>query len=87
MIRANFKNEDFEATAHGLVQWNYGEILEIHGLSLPPAVEVHFAIVQSADDAKIRIGTTIDKVTRVAIPEFIVEQSRDAVAYIYISDT
>lgn len=87
MIRANFTNGYSTATAPGLYQWDYGQILEIHGLSLPPAVEVHFAIVQSADDATIRIGTTIDKVTRVAIPEFIVEQSGDAVAYIYISDT
>lgn len=87
MIIANFTDGYSTATAPGLYQWDYGQILEIHGLSLPPAVEVHFAIVQSTDDAKTRIGTTIDKVTKVAIPEFIVEQSRDAVAYIYISDT
>lgn len=87
MIIANFTDGYSTATAPGLYQWDYGQILEIHGLSLPPAVEVHFAIVQSTDDAKTRIGTTIDKVTKVAIPEFIVEQSGDAVAYIYISDT
>lgn len=87
MIIANFTDGYSTATAPGLYQWDYGQILEIHGLSLPPAVEVHFAIVQSTDDAKTRIGTTIDKVTKVAIPEFIVEQSGDAVAYIYISNT
>lgn len=87
MIIANFAAGYDEATAHGLYQWDYGQILEIHGLSLPPAVEVHFAMEKSIRDAKIRIGNTVDKVTKVAIPEYILEQSGDAVAYIYISDT
>lgn len=87
MIIANFTAGYDETTAPGLYQWDYGQILEIHGLSLPPAVEVHFAMKKSIRDAERRIGNTVDKVTKVAIPEYILEQSGDAVAYIYISNT
>lgn len=77
-----------ETTARhcGLWQWDYGQVLEIHGLDLPPAVEVHFAAENSTEDATIRIGTTVDKVTTVAIPEKYLERSGNMVAYIYLSN-
>lgn len=87
MVRANFTDGNNYTEAPGLTQWDYGQVLEIHGLDLPKAVEIHFAIYDCPDDAIIRIGNTVDKITSAAIPEKIMEQSQDAVAYVYVSDT
>ena len=87
MVRANFTDGNNYTEAPGLTQWDYGQVLEIHGLDLPKAVEIHFAIYDCPDDAIIRIGNTIDKVTCVVVPEKIMEQPQDAVAYVYVSDT
>lgn len=87
MVRANFTDGNNYTEAPGLTQWDYGQVLEIHGLDLPKAVEIHFAIYDCPDDAIIRIGNTVDKITRAAIPEKIMEQSQCAVAYVYVSDT
>lgn len=87
MVRANFTDGNNYTEAPGLTQWDYGQVLEIHGLDLPKAVEIHFAIYDCPDDAIIRIGNTVDKITRAAIPEKIMEQPQDAVAYVYVSDT
>lgn len=80
------------ASISGLTQWDYGQVLEIHGLDLPPAVEVHFAF-ERAQEAITRIGTTIDKVTRVAIPEVFLEYNTltpgsygTFYAYVYVAD-
>ena len=92
IIRAIFCTGEYEATAERpdgkpFWQWDYGKILEIQGLNLPVAVEVHFVMLGSGEDAVTRIGTTVDKVTRVAVPERFAEQQGTLLAYIYVSDT
>jgi hypothetical protein len=62
-------------------QWNYGQILRIQGLKLPRAVEVHFSM---GNASKTRIGTTIDNVTDVVIPDSLIEQSGRLKAYVYL---
>lgn len=42
MVTAKFNNKSY-ATAYGLWQWDYGRVLCIDGLQLPPCVEVQFS--------------------------------------------
>lgn len=86
MLVVNFLEKEMEKTVKGLTQWDYGQKLEIHGLDLPDIVEIHFSIYSYEDESTRRIGHTVNKVTTVAVPERILEQPRDAVAYIYVSD-
>lgn len=86
IIRAAFCDGRDSTTVYGLYQWDYGQELEIHGLDLPPAVEIHFAAAGDAE-ATVRIGTTKDKVTTSPIPDALLEQGKDIKAYVYLSDT
>lgn len=90
IIRAVFEQNSYTATAtradgKPIWQWNYGQILQLHGLDLPKAVEVHFSHSNIGGDALIRIGTTTDKITEVAIPESFLEHSGKVTAYVYCS--
>lgn len=69
----------------GLTQWDRGQTLEITGLDLPAAVEVHFEQKPDAD-AKTVIGTTVDDVTTAEIPDELLQCDMDILAYIYVSD-
>lgn len=76
-------------TITGLFQWNHGQILQIKGLNLPTAVEVHFALRRSGE-AIPRIGVTKDGVTEVEIPDVLFKtmmtSDYDIYAYVYVSD-
>lgn len=90
IIRAVFEQNSYTATAtradeKPIWQWNYGQILQLHGLDLPKATEVHFSHSNIGGDALIRIGTTTDKITEVAIPESFLEHSGKVTAYVYCS--
>lgn len=72
-------------------QWNYGQILRIQGGNLPKVVEVHFSLEETSGTSVTRIGTTVDGVTEVPIPDSHLENnncSRDYTiyAYIYLED-
>ena len=60
---------DRDAERHGLIQYNYGQILRIHGLDLPPAVEIQFSYREKGGTTENRIGTTKDGITEVQIPD------------------
>ena len=90
IIRAVFSSGNYTTTAvradrKPIWQWNYGQILQLHGLDLPKATEVHFSHSNIGGDALIRIGTTTDKITEVAIPESFLEHSGKVTAYVYCS--
>lgn len=90
IIRAVFSSGNYTTTAvradrKPIWQWNYGQILQLHGLDLPKATEVHFSHSNISGDALIRIGTTTDKITEVAIPESFLEHSGKVTAYVYCS--
>jgi len=92
IIRAVFNCNEYNTTAtrpdgKPIYQYNYGQILQIHGLDLPKAVEIHFSHSMGGSDAIIRIGTTTDKVTEVAVPEKFLEAYGTVTAYIYVSNT
>lgn len=80
IVTANFINTRSIVTEE-IWQWNYGQILRIQGLNLPRAVEVHFSINSLS---KTRIGTTIDNVTDVAIPDSVLEESGRLRVYLYM---
>lgn len=92
IIRAVFNCNEYNTTAarpdgKPIYQYNYGQILQIHGLDLQKAVEIHFSHSMITGDAIIRIGTTTDKITEVAVPEKFLETSGTVTVYIYVSDT
>lgn len=85
------KCDEMKAIYGGLWQYDYGQILRIEGLNLPPAVEIHFSLQDTGGEAKRRIGFTKSGVTDVVIPDFILEgndatRNYDAYAFIYLSD-
>ena len=72
-------------------QYDYGQILRIQGLNLPPAVEIHFALQKTGGTSKTRIGITKDGVTDVPIPDSMLEnedttQDYSIYAFIYLTD-
>ncbi len=82
---------DSKAKAESAWQYDYGLYLRIQGLSLPAAVEVHFALQQTGGEAEPRIGLTQDGVTDVLIPESMLKNSdvtKDykIFAWVYLSD-
>lgn len=53
----------------GIWQHDYGQILRITGVDLPKAVEVQFSLRDKGGDTLTRIGTTVDGVTEVKVPD------------------
>ena len=49
MIRAMFEENVRKTEARGLVQWDYGQILQIEGLKGIDHAEVHFAVKECRD--------------------------------------
>ena len=82
---------DRDAERHGLIQYNYGQILRIHGLDLPPAVEIQFSYREKGGTTENRIGTTKDGVTEVQIPDAMLKNNGTTQDYaiwvfIYVTD-
>lgn len=76
---------------YGLWQYDYGQILRIQDLGLPPAVEIHFSLTEKGGTSITRVGTTKDGVTDVVIPDSMLEndgtaQGYSIYAYIYLTD-
>lgn len=87
MLIAEFshKGEEIEIE-NELWQYDYGQRLQIKGLDLPETFEVHFAWKDS-EKAKVVIGSTVNGISTVDIPNVALEQRRTITAYIYLSDT
>lgn len=82
---------DRDAEHHGLIQYNYGQILRIHGLDLPPAVEIQFSYREKGGVTENRIGTTKDGVTEVQIPDKMLKNNGTTQDYaiwvfVYVTD-
>lgn len=75
----------------GIWQHDYGQILRITGVDLPKAVEVQFSLRDKGGDTLTRIGTTVDGVTEVKVPDSLLKnenctQNYLIYAWIYITD-
>lgn len=91
MIIVNINPGETYARVAGLWQYDYGQVLRIQGLSLPPAIEIHFSLQETGGEAVTRVGVTKDGATDVVIPDFIIEgagaiEDYFAYAFIYPSD-
>lgn len=78
------------ASTLGVWQYDYGQVLRITGLELPPAVEVQFSLDEKSGETLSRVGTTVDGVTEVKIPDELLRHSATSnyriYAYIYLTD-
>lgn len=85
MLIAEFshKGEEIEIE-NELWQYDYGQRIQIKGLDLPETFEVHFAWKDS-EKAKVVIGSTVNGISTVDIPNVALEQRRTITAYIYLS--
>lgn len=89
MVIANFDKGSTYKDVFRIYQYNYGQVLRIQGLTLPPAVEVHFSLQNTGGEATTRIGVTKDGVTDVVIPDSLLEngdiaQDYKIYAFIYL---
>ena len=91
VIKANIKSQDQTAFTRSVWQYDYGQILQITGAELPPAVEVQFALAEKSGETITRVATTTDGVTEVQIPNELLK--RDGCmgdyfiyAFIFVSD-
>lgn len=83
--------ESMYVNAANMWQWDYGQILRIQGKNIPKAVEVHFSLNEKGGDSITRIGTTIDGITDVPIPDTLLENNGAAqdyiiYAFVYLED-
>ena len=78
------------ASTLGVWQYDYGQVLRITGPELPPAVEVQFSLDEKLGETLSRVGTTVDGVTEVKIPDELLAHSATSnyriYAYIYLTD-
>lgn len=78
------------ASTLGVWQYDYGQVLRITGPELPPAVEVQFSLAEKSGETLSRVGTTVDGVTKVKIPDELLTHSATSnyriYAYIYLTD-
>ena len=78
------------ASTLGVWQYDYGQVLRITGPELPPAVEVQFSLDEKSGETLSRVGTTVDGVTEVKIPDELLTNSATSnyriYAYIYLTD-
>ena len=82
---------DRDAERHGLIQYDYGQILRIHGLDLPPAVEIQFSYREKGGTTENRVGTTKDGITEVQIPDKMLKNNGTTQDYaiwvfVYVTD-
>ena len=88
---ATFQCGSRSCKLYGLWQYDYGQILRIQDLGLPPAVEIHFSLTEKGGSSITRVGTTKDGVTDVVIPDSLLENddaSQDywIYAFVYLTD-
>lgn len=89
IVIANFEKGNNTKGIFGVWQYSYGQVLRIQGLTLPPAVEVHFSLQNTGGEATPRIGVTKDGVTDVVIPDSLLEngdiaQNYEIYAFVYL---
>lgn len=69
MATAKFKEGRKEATTEELAQYDYGQTLQIEGLQLPAAVQIHFSTEEVKGEARVEMGATKNNITTVEIPD------------------
>lgn len=78
MVRVSFENGKI-INVYELWQYDYGQLLEIQGITIPDGTAIHFA----------QMGKTIEGTIRssqVEIPDYFLQFSDDINAYVYLED-
>lgn len=83
MIEAIFSEVIQTVTLTGLFQWDYGQKLQIKGLSLGETIEVHFSNVKGKE-AVVMIATKQGESYIVDIPNSLLENNLDIIAWVYV---
>lgn len=78
-------------TTRKIWQYDYGQILSITGQNLPTATEVHFSLDMKGGSTLSRVGTTVDGVTTVKIPDELLKNNGKSgdfsiYAFVYVTD-
>ncbi len=82
IITVTFDEGQAKAIAPKLWQWDYGQFLRIEGLTdLPDVTEVHFA---QNGASLTKLGTTVDDICTVEIPNAMLRIMSQITAYIYL---
>lgn len=90
IIHVDFKEERI-AQKYNLWQYDYNQILQISGLSLPATVEIHFSLTEKSGKAETRVATTENDITQVQIPNELLRNDGKSgnysiFAFIYVVD-
>lgn len=90
IIHVDFKGERI-AQKYNLWQYDYNQILQISGLSLPAAVEIHFSLTGNTGETETRVATTKNGITQVQIPNELLRNDGKSgnysiFAFIYVVD-
>lgn len=83
ITRVAFHPGSTTAQLSGLSMYDYGQELEIHGLSLPREVAVEYSL-NGQEPTTDRIGYTYDGITTVAVPDDVLSDSGDLKVYIRV---
>lgn len=90
IIHVDFKGERI-AQKYNLWQYDYNQILQISGLSLPANVEIHFSLTGNTGETETRVATTKNGITQVQIPNELLRNDGKSgnysiFAFIYVVD-
>lgn len=69
-------------TTANLWQYDYGQVLQITGITLPEWYEVHFSNTEHAGEAKAQLGNA----DGVAIPDEYLTSGKDVYAFVFLHD-
>lgn len=90
IITATFNDYTYARTT-SLWQYDYGQILQIEGITLPATFEVHFSDQDQEGESLIQIGAVKDKAAQVQIPDSFLWKAAGGnysiYAFIYLTDT
>lgn len=90
IITADLRNKNYTVPVYGLVQWDYGQILQVTGLDLQGDVEVHFSLQDTGGSALVVTAAVENGALTAPIPNiYLAQESRGdyrIYAFIYTED-
>ncbi|MCB5874243.1 hypothetical protein LIR51_05305 [Blautia producta] len=87
MIIAKFCSDgQYYKTVFGLVQWDYGQTLQVFGLQIPDQTEVHLTEEFGTMSFTVPGNRQEDGSVAVEIPDILLQSGKNVIAYIYVCD-
>ncbi len=77
MILVDFNDLDYIKTVYGLWQFDYGQIMELHGVDVTDGTSIHFAQGGKTIEGTIRSN-------QVEIPDYFLQFPENISAYLYV---